>query len=76
MDHASLLLLLADVFEVDAKDLSEQTPLTSDNWDSLAMLGVIALVDEHFERTVPTNDLKQCSSVGDLLHLIDRVAAE
>jgi acyl carrier protein len=41
-----------------------------DGWDSMAMLGVIALADEHYGVTIPAKRIPACRTVDDLAGLI------
>lgn len=66
-NEQAFLADLADVLEVDADEVSRDFELTSENWDSGAVLSAIALIDEHFGVTVPAKELRECASVGALL---------
>jgi acyl carrier protein len=70
MDDSAFMTDLADVLNVSRDELDEHTPLTDDNWDSLAHLAVIAAIDERFGVTVPAKELTACASVGALLSLV------
>lgn len=73
MDKEAFLTKLADVLEVNKEELNEEFILKSgDNWDSMAVLATIAMIDEQFGVTVPTKELTGCTSVGALLELIGR----
>lgn len=61
---------LADIFEVDASEITPEFVLDSEIWDSLAVVSTIALIDEVFDKTVSGEALSNCKTVGDL----DRVA--
>jgi acyl carrier protein len=76
IDRAAFLPLLADVFDIEADAISDEMALTTENWDSLAVLGVIALVDREFERTVSSDELKRCRSIADVLQVVDAAVAE
>lgn len=41
-----------------------------DGWDSMAMLGFIALVDENYAVTIPAKRIPACRTVDDLAGLI------
>ncbi|MDQ3813334.1 MAG: acyl carrier protein, partial [Armatimonadota bacterium] len=68
MNKEAFLAELAEVLEVNKADLTEDFPLNDSNWDSLAVLATIALIDEQLGITAPTTDLAQCTSVGELLN--------
>lgn len=72
MSQDVFLAKLAEILQVRKEDLNEQFKLTSANWDSLEVVAAIAAIDEQFDITLPTEELTECSSVGDLLELIRR----
>jgi acyl carrier protein len=72
MSQDIFLIKLAEILQVGRQDVNEQFKLTSDNWDSLEVVAAIAAIDEQFDITLPTEELTECSSVGDLLKLIRR----
>lgn len=74
MESEAFLSKLADILEVDQGELNDTFSLERENWDSVAHLGVIAAIDEVYGVTVPTNEMRQCQSVGALLELVGRYA--
>lgn len=43
-------------------------------WDSLAVIGFIAMLDEQFSLNVPAAKINDCKTVGDLMALVgDRI---
>ena len=56
--------------------LAAEPPLASDfalsdeNWDSMAVIAAIALIDNQFGVTVPGDRLKSCTTVGQLACLV------
>ena len=58
---------LADIFEVDPGKLTPETALGTLAWDSMAMLSVIALVNEHFNKRIPGKQIKSFKTIGDIL---------
>ena len=75
MDTSSFLTRLAEVLEVEPGSISETTLLNETNWDSLAMLGTIGLIDSDYGVTIPTDDLRRCAAVKDILDLIRQATA-
>ncbi|RCW67604.1 acyl carrier protein [Pseudorhodoferax soli] len=52
-------------------EVTETTPLADlPEWDSLAALGVIVMADMEYGKTIAGEDLKKCTTVGDLGRLI------
>lgn len=51
--------------------ITPTTALTSlPEWDSLAALGVIVMFDVDYGKVITGEDLKSCSTVGDLYNLL------
>jgi len=72
MDKQKFLLLLDDLFEEDPNTLTGDEPLAElEIWDSLTALGYIALVDEEFNIILSGNDIEQCTTVNDLVKLVE-----
>jgi acyl carrier protein len=61
---------LAAILEVDPTELHMDYGLDRDNWDSLAIVTAIVLIDEQFGINIEGDKLRQCSSVGGLWQLI------
>jgi acyl carrier protein len=36
------------------------------NWDSMAMLGLISIIDEQFNKKINPNDIRKLKTLGDL----------
>ena len=75
MKKSAFLLLLDDLIEIAPGTLKGPESLSDvDGWDSVAVMGFIALVDEQFEITLSPKRLAECKTVDDLVGLIgDRV---
>ncbi len=76
MDKAAFLRRLAEILEVSPPEVTETLPLTGENWDSLAVLATIALIDEQLGLSLPARDLETCGSVGQLLETVTRAAED
>ena len=63
---------LARVLEVKTVDAG--FVLDERNWDSVAIISTIALIDDHFDITVSGIELQNCKSVGELVGLIHKSA--
>lgn len=57
---------LVDIFEVEPDELTAETRLEDLNWDSLAIVSVIALFDDVARREVSVDQLKACETIGDI----------
>ena len=69
------LKLLDELLELDLGTLKGDELLTNlPRWDSLALIGFIALLDENFGVSVPATKINECKTVADLMALVkDRV---
>jgi acyl carrier protein len=76
LEHREVFLRdLAKLLGVDRQALTEDLPLTEDNWDSMALISGIALIDKHFNVTVSGDELRACQSSGDLLGVVQSATA-
>jgi len=65
--------LLADVLEIETNLINESLKLdVEDNWDSIAILSTIALIDDAYEIQLEGEDLRNCSNPKDLYDLINK----
>jgi acyl carrier protein len=72
MDHNAIFMNdLATLIEANPAELRDDYELNDNNWDSMAVISGIALIDRHFGVTVPGDALVSCGSVGELLSLIE-----
>jgi len=68
MKKQDFLRFVEDVLEVDTNSIDDDTLLVDiENWDSLAFVSFIALVDEHLEVTLEPSSLADAISIADLL---------
>jgi acyl carrier protein len=63
----------AVIMEVEPNEIQGNLALTNDNWNSLAIISTIVLIDEYLGITIDGDKLKACSSVGELWSLIQKV---
>lgn len=63
---------LAEIFEIDAADLTPDLKLGEQNWDSLAIVSTIALIDDLYDKSVSAEALAACTTVRDLDALVAR----
>ncbi len=61
---------LADILEIDPSKVSSDLDLSTVDWDSLAFVSTIALIDECFGIIVAGQALEKCQTVGDIEKLI------
>ena len=69
MRKEELVQGLIDILEND--DVNENTPFRElDEWDSLAALTTISMVDDEFGVTINNKDLRSVETVGELYDMI------
>jgi acyl carrier protein len=71
MASDELLDGLAEILEQDRTALTEEAVLADLNWDSLAFVSFIAMVDSRFGVAVPPKQLAKCRTVADLAALME-----
>jgi len=60
---------IKELLEIN-EELTDEFELNHYNWDSLALIGAISVIDEIFGKTIPANDLEKCTSIGELWELV------
>jgi acyl carrier protein len=73
MESQEFLRQFADAMEVDPGQIGFDTVFKDrPEWDSLAALNVIAMVDELMGKSIAGNDLATAVTIGDLWATISR----
>ena len=68
MNLQEKLTLIEEVLDVAEGSLTPETLLAEvDEWDSIAALSLIVMLDEKFEKTVSEAQIKALESVNDIL---------
>jgi len=67
---AAFLSALADALELEQSAVTPTTTFSEIDWDSLAVISTIALIDDHFGVMISGQSISECSSISDLLTLI------
>jgi len=71
MTRKNYFLLLDELVENDLGTITGTENLTDiPKWDSLAVIGFIALLDQHFAVSVPAVKIIACRTVDDLASLV------
>jgi acyl carrier protein len=72
MDRKKFLGKIEEVIEAESDSLREDTLLADvPEWNSLAIIGFISLMDEEFGKAPNPKDILACVSVADLLSLAE-----
>ena len=68
MNLQEKLALIEEVLDVEAGSLTQETMLSDvEEWDSIAALSLIVMLDEKFEKTVSGAQIKAMASISDIL---------
>lgn len=73
MDTTQFIASFADAIEIeDASTLAEATEFRNlDEWDSLAYLNIIAMLDEEYEVQIEGAEFKKLKTIGDIIAYVD-----
>lgn len=68
MELTKKLALIEEALDVEEGSLTPETPLDDvEEWDSIAMLSLIAMLDDEFGKTISGKELKALKTVADIL---------
>lgn len=71
MLRAEKMALLEELLELDTGTLNEGMELRqAENWDSMAAISLIALVDEYFHKSLSAEQIKKFITIGDVLNFM------
>jgi acyl carrier protein len=68
MDQTTVLLLLDEVIEAAPGTL--KGPESIKEWDSIAIISLIALADERFNMSISASQIQNCHTVNDVVTLL------
>ncbi len=67
-----LIEIIAEALEIDKSEVENGMRLDpEDNWDSIALLSVIASIDEEFNIQLDGDKLADCRSIPEILKLLE-----
>ncbi len=58
---------LVEIFDCDAGELKPETQLNTLEWDSMAMLSLIAIIKAKFNKKISGEDLRNFKTIKDIL---------
>lgn len=62
---------IADILEMEAGKLNEEMSLDEiETWDSVAVLSVIAVMNEKFNKFPSSKEILECNTIGDLMAIM------
>lgn len=62
---------MAEILELEPDEVTPELRLEDTNWDSLAVVSTIALIDELYDQAISADALHNCDTVGDIEQLIE-----
>lgn len=72
METSKKIEMLEDMLELDAGTLTPDMALEGiDEWDSMAALSFIVLMDEEFGKTINGEDIKKLKTIQDVLDIME-----
>lgn len=72
MDNAKKIELLEEMLDVDAGTLKPEMVLEEiDEWDSMAKLSLIVLMDEECGKKLTGAEIKQFETIQDIMNFMD-----
>ncbi len=72
MELKEKLALIEEALDVDEGSLSPDTVLADvDEWDSIAALSLIVMLDEQFEKTISGEQIKALVTIQDILSYME-----
>ncbi len=64
--------LIADILDMEVEELSPETEFASlDDWDSVAVLSFIAMMDEEFGKEIKGSTIKEFVTIQDALDVME-----
>ena len=57
---------MAEILEIEIAEVKPELVLDRGNWDSLAIVSTIALIDEVYDKAVGGEALEQCKTIADV----------
>jgi len=71
MDKSDFLNKIEEIIEVEENSLTGSELLEDlEDWDSLAVMGFIAMIDVNFSLTIKAEKINECKTVNDLASLL------
>lgn len=71
MELNEKLEALAEIFDCDAGELKPETQLDTLEWDSMAMLSLIAMIKARFDKKLPGVEIRAFKTVQDILAVME-----
>lgn len=73
MTREEKIQIIADILEVEPEEVQEDMVLEDfETWDSVAVLSVIAMMDEKFGKYPHASEIRSYIKVGDLMENMEK----
>ena len=73
MTREEKIEIIADILDVEPDEVQEDMVLEDfETWDSVAVLSVIAMMDEHFGKYPHASEIRSYIKVGDLMKNMEK----
>lgn len=73
MTREEKIEIIADILEVEPDEVQEDMVLEDfETWDSVAVLSVIVMMDEHFGKYPHASEIRSYIKVGDLMKNMEK----
>ncbi|MGE4522970.1 MAG: acyl carrier protein [Acetobacter sp.] len=63
---------LAEILEVAPETIKPELTLEEEQWDSMAIISCVALIDEVYGQLISGSSLTACKTVADIQNLISK----
>jgi len=72
IDREFFLKQIKEILEIEERELSFDEPFRDiESWDSLALLSVIAMIDDEFDVIIKGNQFKELITLNDVVVYIE-----
>lgn len=72
MSNEKKIEMLAEILDLEVEELSPETKLSSlDEWDSIAILSFIAMMDEEFGKAIKGAEIKKFNIIQDAMDIME-----
>ena len=65
MTREKKIEMLAEMLDMEPEELTPETEIASLEWDSLAVLSFIALMDSEFDKTISGSEVRAFQTIQD-----------
>ena len=66
-----ILEIIAEILEIEVNEISLDSALDEDSWDSLAVVTFISEIDSNFDQVISPLDVNEVKTVADLIDLVE-----